>query len=116
MTAETTGNQETVFWVNRFSKRGVRKIMENFRILEPSKEEVFTTIAIAEINELEDERLRTSLNNQLQDVRMGAHFIELPVVHMPHKTFSHSYGVLSKAASDRVHTRIRATALNDSAE
>lgn len=106
MSAETNGNQETVFWLNRFSERGIRKILENIRILEPSKEDVFTVIPTSEIDELEDEQLRESLSRQVQNAREGAWTIELPVVHMPQKRFSHSYGVLTKAASEIVHNRI----------
>ena len=62
------GSHESVFWVNRFSGRSVRKILLNLRVLKPSKEAAMTTISIAEIDALDDEQLRDALKRQLQFV------------------------------------------------
>jgi hypothetical protein len=93
MSAEADGSQETVFWVNRFSERSIRKVLESFRVLEPAKTRAYTVIPVSQIPELTDDVLRESLIRQSQDVKNGASMIELPVVHMPKRIFSHSYEI-----------------------
>lgn len=103
---EANNSTETVFWVNRFSEHTIRKVLEGFRILEPSKKQSMTILSATKIDELEDQQLRESLKRQLQDVREGALVMELPVAHMPHKRFSHSYSVSTKSSSGTVQERM----------
>jgi hypothetical protein len=93
-------SQETVFWINRMSKPGIRQTLKSLRILEPSRAKAMTVIPAADIDKLEDEQLRESLSRQLQSVRDKADFREIPVAFMPDKRFSHSFESVVEHAAD----------------
>lgn len=102
MAGERNESQETVWWINRFSEKGIRKILEKLSIVEPIKQPALTTIPADGIDSLGDEGLKEALRHQLQQVREDAPAMEVPVAFMPEERLSHSWSVLRRSAADRV--------------
>jgi hypothetical protein len=92
---------DSVFWVNRFSKSTIQSVLLAVGIRKPNEEPFMTSIAVNEIDAIEDEELRSALLLQHDNLETRADAVIVPIVHMPDRLLSHTFTLTTVAANTR---------------